>query len=290
MELAGAEFGAGIDLAAENFGHLERSESVIFPKISAEVGEDLGRGDRADGATEGVRKGKGMAGSLQAGKNLGQGFSWAEECADEIPELTEGEVEGDGDEFDGFVGGGGIGGRGDFGREGKLVKGAVGAVVAEFGLKVGGGALGGEEPLSGTGRDMNLVDPLFPWDENLEIDFSVRGLLSCLTQLVSGKVPVGEEGLGISGGEEEAAGAVTFGKLAEGFELWNVGGDRLGEEGGKSEGVGVRADGERGFSEAGESGFFQGWARGNFFGFRRGRSAVWLGDGFRDRGFLFVWR
>ena len=45
MELAGAEFGAGIDLAAENFGHLERSESVIFPKISAEVGEDLGRGE-----------------------------------------------------------------------------------------------------------------------------------------------------------------------------------------------------------------------------------------------------
>ena len=137
---------------------------------------------------------------------------------------------------------------------------------------------------------MNLVHPFFPRDENLEVDFSVRGLLFCLTQLVSGKVPVGEEGLGISGGEEEAAGAVTFGKLAEGFELWNVGGDRLGEEGGKSEGVGVRADGERGFSEAGESGFFQGWARGNFFGFRRGRSAFWLGDGFRDRGFLFVWR
>jgi len=103
---------------------------------------------------------------------------------------------------------------------------------------------------------MNLVHPLFPWDENLEVDFSVRGLLFCLTQLVSGKVPVGEEGLGISGGEEEAAGAVTFGKLAEGFELWNVGGDRLGEEGGKREGVGGRADGERGFSEAGKSGFF----------------------------------
>ncbi len=124
----------------------------------------------------------------------------------------------------------------------------------------------------------------------MEVDFSVRGLPLCFEELVSGKVPVGEEGLGISGGEEEAAGAVTFRKLAEGFEVWNVGGDRLGEEGGKSEGVGVRADGERGFSEAGESGFFLGWARGNFFGFRRGRSAFWLGDGFRDRGFLFVWR
>ena len=57
-------------------------------------------------------------------------------------------MEGDGDEFDGFVGGGGIGGRDDFGREGELVKGAVGSVVAKFGLKGGGRALGGEEPLS----------------------------------------------------------------------------------------------------------------------------------------------
>ena len=89
-----------------------------------------------------------MAGSLQASKDLGQGFPRAEELADKIPELPKGEVEGDGDEFDCFVGRGRIGRGGDFGREGKLEKRAVGPVVAKFGLKGGGGALGRKEPLS----------------------------------------------------------------------------------------------------------------------------------------------
>ena len=73
-----------------------------------------------------------------------------------------------------------------------------------------------------------MVHPLFPWRKNLEVDFSVRGLPLCFEELVSGKVPVGEEGLGISGGEKEAPGSVTFGKLAEGFELRDVGDDWFG--------------------------------------------------------------
>ena len=64
---------------------------------------------------------------------------------------------------------------------------------------------------------MYLVHPLFPWRKNLEVDFSVRGLPLCFEELVSGKVPVGEEGLGISGGEKEAPGFRNFREARRGI-------------------------------------------------------------------------
>jgi len=58
---------------------------------------------------------------------------------------------------------------------------------------------------------MNLMNSLFAWSEDLEVEATIRGLFFGLFELLAGEVPVSEESLGISGGEEEAAGSVTFG-------------------------------------------------------------------------------
>lgn len=58
---------------------------------------------------------------------------------------------------------------------------------------------------------MNLMNSLFAWSEDLEVEATIRGLFFGLFELLTGEVPVGEESLGISRGEEEAAGSVTFG-------------------------------------------------------------------------------
>jgi hypothetical protein len=47
------------------------------------------------------------------------------------------------------------------------------AVVAEFGLKGGGGSVDGEVPLARTGEDMNLMNAFPAWDKDLQKDLAV---------------------------------------------------------------------------------------------------------------------
>lgn len=74
------------------------------------------------------------------------------------------------------------------------------AVVAEFGLKGGGGAMDGEVPLPRSRKDVNLVDALLARDEDLQKDLAVGRFLLGVAQLLPGKVPVGVEPAGIAGG------------------------------------------------------------------------------------------
>ena len=92
------------------------------------------------------------------------------------------------------------------------------AVVAEFGLKGGGGSVDGEVPLARTGEDMNLMNAFPTRDEDLQKDLAARGFLFGVAQLLPGKVPVGVEPAGIAGGKKKAPGTVAFGEFAELFE------------------------------------------------------------------------
>lgn len=92
------------------------------------------------------------------------------------------------------------------------------AVVAEFGLKGGGGSVDGEVPLARTGEDVNLMNAFPAWDEDLQKDLAAGGFLFGVAQLLPGKVPVGVEPAGIAGGEKKATGTVALGEFAELFE------------------------------------------------------------------------
>jgi hypothetical protein len=92
------------------------------------------------------------------------------------------------------------------------------AVVADFGLKGGGGSVDGEVPLARTREDMDLMNALPTWDEDLQENLAAGGFLFGVTQLLPGKVPVGVEPAGIAGGKKKATRAVALGKFAELFE------------------------------------------------------------------------
>ena len=91
------------------------------------------------------------------------------------------------------------------------------AVVADFGLKGGGGSVDGEVPLTRTGEDMNLMNAFPTRDEDLQKDLAAGGFLFGVAQLLPGKVPVGVEPAGIASGKKKAAGTVAFGEFAELF-------------------------------------------------------------------------
>ena len=55
------------------------------------------------------------------------------------------------------------------------------------------------------------MNSLLAWDEDLEVEATILRLFFGLFELFAGEVPISEESLGISGGEKEAAGSVTFG-------------------------------------------------------------------------------
>ena len=74
------------------------------------------------------------------------------------------------------------------------------AVVAEFGLKGGGGSVDGEVPLLRARKDVDLVDTFLTRDEDLQKDLAGGGFLLGVAQLLPGKVPVGVEPAGIAGG------------------------------------------------------------------------------------------
>ncbi len=92
------------------------------------------------------------------------------------------------------------------------------AVVADFGLKGGGGSVDGEVPLARTGENMDLMNAFPAWDEDLQKDLAAGGFLLGVAQLLPGKVPVGVEPAGIAGGKKKATGTVALGEFAELFE------------------------------------------------------------------------
>ncbi len=92
------------------------------------------------------------------------------------------------------------------------------AVVAEFGLKGGGGSVDGEVPLARTGENMDLMNAFPAWDEDLQKDLAAGGFLLGVAQLLPGKVPVGVEPAGIAGGKKKATGTIALREFAEMFE------------------------------------------------------------------------
>lgn len=92
------------------------------------------------------------------------------------------------------------------------------AVVAEFGLKGGGGSMDGEIPLTRTREDMNLMNAFPTWDEDLQKDLAAGGFLFGVAQLLPGKVPIGVEPAGVAGGKKKATGTVALGEFSELFE------------------------------------------------------------------------
>ena len=92
------------------------------------------------------------------------------------------------------------------------------AVVAEFGLKGGGGSVDGEVPLARTGEDMNLMNAFPAWNKDLQKDLAAGGFLFSVAQLLRGKVPVGVEPAGIAGRKKKATGTVALGEFSELFE------------------------------------------------------------------------
>ena len=133
-------------------------------------------------------------------EGTGEGFSWMNLSREEIEELAEGVVKRNGDELDLGVGGGVISRGKHFVGNGEGIEGAIVAVVAEFGLKGGGGAMHGEVPLLRAGEDVDLVDTFLAGDEDLQKDLAGGRFLLGVAQLLPGKVPVGVEPAGIAGG------------------------------------------------------------------------------------------
>jgi len=106
--------------------------------------------------------------------------------------LAERVVKRDGDKLDLMIGGGGVGWSDDCGRDGDLVERARGSVVAKLGLKECSGAVRWEEPFSGSGKDMNLVNPLLAWNKDLEVDTAIGCFFFSILDLFAGEVPIGE--------------------------------------------------------------------------------------------------
>lgn len=50
----------------------------------------------------------------------------------------------------------------------------------------------GKEPFSGSGNDMNLVNPLLAWNKDLEVDVTIGGYFFSFLDLFPGEVPIGE--------------------------------------------------------------------------------------------------
>ena len=104
---------------------------------------------------------------MDASEGTGKGFPWVDLSREEVEELAEGVVKRNGDELDLGIGGGVISWGKHFVGNGKGIEGAIVAVVAEFGLKGGGGAMDGEVPLFRAGEDVDLVDTFLARDEDL---------------------------------------------------------------------------------------------------------------------------
>jgi hypothetical protein len=231
-ETAGAELE---EAAAEGFGDLEGADAEAADEIAAEVFEDAIGEAGGDDAAEGVGEREGVAVPLEAGEGLGEPFAGAHLVLDQVEELAEGVVEGDGDEFDFPVGGGVVAGGEHLVGHGELMERAVVPIVAELGLEEGGGAVNGEVPLLGAGEDLNLVDAFGAGNVDLQKDFAPGGFLFGIAELLPAKVPVGVKPAGIAGGEKNAAGAVTFGQFSQRFKggefrFGGGGGERLEDE------------------------------------------------------------
>ena len=228
----------------------------MLNEFAPKIGENFGGGFGGEESAQGVRERKGVTHFLQAGKDLRKSFSGVEERADEVPELSKGVVKGNGDELNRLVGGGGVGRGGNLGGDGEVMKGSIGAVETKLCLEERGGAMGGEKPFAGSGGNVDLVNPFLSRGENLQKDFAVGGVFFGLKDLFMGEVPVGKERVGVARGEEEALRSVTFGQVAQKFEMGGRMGGGLREKGGQGEGVRGWGDGEGGLAKAGEGRFF----------------------------------
>jgi len=95
----------------------------------------------------------------------------------------------------------------------------------------------GKEPFSGSGSDMNLVNPLLAWNKDLEVDVTIGGYFLSFLDLFPGKVPVGKKSVGIAGGKKEAASSVGFGQVPQKFKCRRIGGGFLRKERREGEGM-----------------------------------------------------
>jgi hypothetical protein len=85
VKVAGAGFRAGLDSAAEEFGHFKGTEVTMAKIITPEVEKDLFGQSRGDQSANGVREGERVTRELQTRESLGKGFAWEKVALDEIP-------------------------------------------------------------------------------------------------------------------------------------------------------------------------------------------------------------
>ena len=169
---------------------------------------------------------------------------------DESPKLLERVMEGNRNELD-FVIRRGIVARGeDLAGNGQLLERPVRTVVAEFGLDMRGGAIDRKIPFPGARVNLDLMNPSLTGDKDLEVNFSLRGFLFGIAELLPAEVPIGKEAAGVACGEKKTTGFVRIGKFAQKIILGNSGRRIPGEKGGKRKQVLFRMDGNRGFSKA----------------------------------------
>jgi len=85
VEVAGARFRAGLDSAAEEFGHFKGTEATMAKKITTQIEKDFFGQSGGDQPANSVREGKRMTRELETRESLGKGFAREEVVSDEIP-------------------------------------------------------------------------------------------------------------------------------------------------------------------------------------------------------------
>jgi hypothetical protein len=85
VEVAGARFWAGLDSAAEEFGHFKGTEATMAKKITTQIEKDFFGQSGGDQPANSVREGKRMTRELETRESLGKGFAREEVVSDEIP-------------------------------------------------------------------------------------------------------------------------------------------------------------------------------------------------------------
>ena len=62
--------------------------------------------------------------------------------------------------------------------------------------------------------NMNLMNPFPARNIDMEVNFTLGGLLFGIAELLPAEVPIGKEAAGVACGEEKTACSVRFGKFA----------------------------------------------------------------------------
>jgi len=182
--------------------------------IFTQIGKDLFRHAGSQESSEGIRKREGVAFLLESGQGAGERFPGANVGTDEPPELLKRIMEGNRNELDFVVWRGIVAWGEGFTRNGQLLERPVRTVVAKFGLEMRGGAIDRKIPFPGARVNLDLMNPSLTGDIDLEVNFSLRGFLFGVSQLMPGEVPISKEAAGVACGEKKTACSVRFGKFA----------------------------------------------------------------------------